>query len=497
MQIKNTKKITDQYPIEYSNLLSDLHDEIGYKFGAQASPTVNKQETVSNLFKSIYNRTNHANLIFHLIKFPIKICVAVLRLSYISFLYRNINIPTNAVWLYSWLEPRSMESGKYRDEHFRDLAARLSETNTIVECPQINDYKILKKFINLDNRPILSDGLLRYRDVLILVIDYIFTGLVFCKKNYYYDNKNIKNKINYALFIDYINMQSFQAYKTKYIINNIIKKNPKLLVYVYENQSWEKVLCKALNKKNHRTIAIQGSGFSPYFLNFYPNKRDAKSDDYPTVILTVGEIFKKILVENSSYPCPIKQFSALRFDYPHSNGIYIIKEYNAIIYRKILYAFSVHISDYQYIINDLIKVFIKSNIEIHLKFHPQYDKSKFNKFTELPKNFKVIDNICIQSFSNTYDLTLFNDNSFGLESVILGVKSYQYNRSNIFLDERFPYFEEWDTHINFDKLDILKYKIQSGNLDKSFSSLNVSSYLNKMYTPFVGDISIFEKVMNQ
>ena len=95
--------------------------------------------------------------------------------------------------------------------------------------------------------------------------------------------------------------------------------------------------------------------------------------------------------------------------------------------------------------------------------------------------------IGIKSIRDTYDFVLFNDNSFGIEALMNGVRSYQYSRDGSFSDDRFMYFDLWQ--VNYQLYDIvnLKNRIESGLYNKDFNVEYVSEYINAMYRPYTSD----------
>ena len=137
----------------------------------------------------------------------------------------------------------------------------------------------------------------------------------------------------------------------------------------------------------------------------------------------------KYLNENGNYKIPLKTFAALRFDYMAKMGKYIVEKPNLKIHKKIIYAFSVHIDQYKSIIEDLKEVFKNQEIAVHLKIHPLYKIHELEKKIKLPTNFKFITNIDTDILKDSYDFILFNDNSFGIEALLQGVKSYQYDKN--------------------------------------------------------------------
>ena len=77
--------------------------------------------------------------------------------------------------------------------------------------------------------------------------------------------------------------------------------------------------------------------------------------------------------------------------------------------------------------------------------------------------------------------------SFGIESLLKGVKSYQYSRNGSFDDDRFMNFSLWQVNYQIKDLNQLKASIQDGSYDKNFNNKSVSSYINDMYQPYTYD----------
>ena len=101
----------------------------------------------------------------------------------------------------------------------------------------------------------------------------------------------------------------------------------------------------------------------------------------------------------------------------------------------------------------------------------------------MPSNFFLFDNLKHSDLVNTFDFALFNDNSFGIESLLMGLKSYEFSIDDIYDDSRMFYFDEYKYKINIKDLDILKNSLDKDNLNKSFNVKKIEAYINKLYTP--------------
>ena len=476
---------------DYSQLISEVMVDFSDNFGALSSPTLSKQETVTALLKSIedFLKDSSKKPVFpwkRLIEFIPRLVLMFIRVSYASIRFKIRKIPSNAIVFRTWLVPRSFQKNGLTDDYFRQLPIDLAPFENVLISFTSTDLSLLKQFgsVQRSGNQIMSYGLLTLFDVISLFLDYIFTALIQTKKRFKLEGKDITSCINHSLLLDYLELRSFEAYTEKYKCNKLVQYNIKAFVYVFENQSWEKVCCYMLRNKNIRLIGYQSSGFSPVFLNFFPSQLDSEIHPMPDILLTVGDHFRSYLLNNGHYRINIKTFAAMRFSYPSVNSAYLIDPPYLQVIGRILYAFPVQFEQYEPTIKDLISVFKGSNIQVDLKVHPLYELSDIKNIFSLPDNFCIVDEVNVDLLSKTYDCVLFNDNSFGIESLLKGVKSYQYCKNIAFLDDRYIYFDLWKVNFSLEDVSQLKIKIENCTYDKSFSSQAVSRYINSMYHPY-------------
>jgi hypothetical protein len=486
------------YLITYNNLLSQVSTEFNQSFASIASPTLSKQETVTYLYNNIQDYIVTKNKIKfptkRLIQFIPRLIITFFKLIYISYKYRIDNIPANTVYFRSWLVPRSLNNGNYYDDYFRNLPLDLSNYENVLIGINSLDIKLLRKCDFVNSTIVNSNGLLSFKDILRVFYFYLKNGLIRARNNYFYNDTNITFLINKTLLNEYLCLNSFEAYLEYEKSKKLLKFNIKAYCYIFENQSWEKSACYVFKNTNVKVIAYQSSGFSPIFLNFYPTLQDSHNHPMPNIILTVGDYFTKYLNENGHFNIPIKTFGALRFEYKNDGLKYLVSLPNKKILNKILYAFSVHINFYNQIIADLIEIFKNTSIMVDLKLHPiYYNNFKFNII--LPSNFKIIDQFNNSELSNNYDFILFNDSSYGIEAILCGVKSFQYNRNGNFLDNRFFYFNLWNPNIDYNDLINLRDELLTKNFNKDYDYIEASNYINSMYKPYTGNIDIFRQIL--
>ncbi len=476
--------------MDFNQVMSLAFREFHHKFSALACPTFSKQETVTSLYKSIQASAENENKPpfpwRRLLEFAPRLLLMFGRILYASQRFRVRRLPEGAIVFRTWLVPRSFVRAELVDDYFRKLPEDLAAYESVVVSFTSTDVGLLNHFgrAKRGDNQIISYGLLSVLDVVSLFWNYMFTAYVQTRQKYHLNGRDVSAYINHSLLLDYLGLRSFEAYAEKYKCEKLIQHRIKAFVYIFENQSWEKTCCATLRGHDIRLIGYQSSGFSPIFLNFFPTDLDSHQHPMPDVLLTVGEYFRKYLLEHGHYAIPIESFAALRFSYPCEGGFYTVLPANQKILGRILYAFPVHIDQYADTISDLVQVFGGSGIAVELKLHPLYRLSDVKALSRIPENFQIVTDVDMDCLRDNYDCVLFNDNSFGIEALLKGVKSYQYSRDGSFSDDRFMYFDLWQVNYQLADLRQLKDSIQSGSYDKKFDLEAVIDYINGMYRSY-------------
>jgi hypothetical protein len=485
-----------EYHNDYNELISKVADDFGVSFAALASPTLSKQETVTFLYEKIKCDNKPVlclDIILSMFLFLPRIIGVLLVMLYASLRHERIKVPPGAVYFRTWLVPNSFSNNFLRDDYFAMLLVDLSDKYPILVGYQSKNLSLINRFFrcNKQNWEILNTGVLSVKEIISLFCEYLVNGYVSITHTYFLNGRDVSKFINYSLLLDYLKLRSFQAFLDKRVCLRLRELDISAYVYVYENQSWEKAVCSAFKDTDIRVIGYQSSGFSPLFLNFFPTKSDARVRPSPDILLTVGDAFTEYMCSHAEYVVPVETFAALRFSYPTMNSRYIVKEPNEIICRRILYAFPVHKEQYAGIIADLVSVFGNSKVEVDLRFHPLYLQDQHAYSIDLPDNFNIIFDLDKNEINAKYDCVLFNDNSFGLESLLFGVKAYQYNRECVFIDDRFIRFELWNPNLCFKDLFGLRDSIIDGTFDKVVSTNKVCDYMNHLYKPYTKNALFF------
>ena len=479
----------NDFLVEYNELLSRVALEHKGEFSALASPTLNKQETVTFLYRDVVNKINghtrkitKTNPVRLRLEFIARLGLMIFHLVKTSLQFRVKSLPKKCIYIRTWLVPRSIQNGKVIDDYFRQLIDDMSEENNVIVGFQPLGYGVTLRHFKNAPKPenfIIPVGLLSIIDIVIIFWKYIISAKVILKNKYYFKESDISNLIYNSLEKDYFKLRSFQAYLELEIAKKIKMFSPKTFLYIFENQAWENAYLSIFQDTETKTIGYQSSGFSFRFLNFFPSRLDTEYALFPDKILTVGDNFTETLKEFGEYPIPIDTFGALRFDYPTVDRQYVIHESVSNIFKRILYAFPVHFYQYQQITQDLIDVFGNTEIELHLKYHPLFQSSFKN--IELPDNFKVWSPNYNKILNQTYDLVLFNDNSFGIESLIMGVRSYEYDFGEVYNENRLFDFDLY--HYHLDKIELINIRdhILSGTISKELNKKYIQQYIKNMY----------------
>tara|TARA_B100000963_G_C22629451_1_gene674121 strand:+ start:351 stop:1868 length:1518 start_codon:yes stop_codon:yes gene_type:complete len=487
----NNKNLMKDYLIEYNNLISNIkYSKKKFDLSFFSSPTLNKQESITFLYKKIlkYIKNEDSFTPINLkekFKFIFRILYHFFFLSIISLLFRVKKVPKNNIYIRTWLVPRSIKSNNIVDDYFKELVTDLSLKNKVIVAFQHLSYNKLIYYFKKKNKKksfIIPIGFLSVYEIFNLLIQYIFQAKIRIDDPIYFKNKKINDVINNSLLEDYYRCRSLQAYIDYHIAIKLKKYDPKKILYVFENQAWENSYINVFNDSKTELIGYQSSGFSFRFLNFFPSKIDKKFGLFPDKIFTVGDNYTQNLKKYGNYPIPIISFGALRFNHLLKNQGFKIKNPNLKILKKILYAFPVHFYQYNNVIKKLIKIFKNTDIQMYLKFHPLYDINDLK--IKLPDNFHIIKSSANLDLNKQFDIVLFNDNSFGIETLIDGVKSYQFIVDQIYNEDRFINFNIYDPNINIDKLKILCHKLINNKFDKRLNTIKILEYIELNYKPY-------------
>ncbi len=473
----------------YDDLIKKLTSELYPKIAALSSPVLSRQENITHLRQSLPNikgnRSPSKWYFFKLAGFFLPELIArILTLFVVSKIFRIKKLPENFLYIRSWLINGSFTpDGNFNDRYFSSLAQVLGGKFSVITGITPVGYRYLlcnHKKIKKNKNCIVPIGLLNSIDLCNLLVDYLFSGLIKVRNEYYWsEGRNITRLINYHLLLDYLSFRTFHGFVEKFVTQKILEYNINGYIYVYENQAWEKVSCYLINNRKVPLIGYQSSGFSKINSNFFYTKNQYYLKILPNIILTTGKLYAKFFRENGCELVKLKPFAALRYRYSNDGNKYVVKRPILKNIGRILYAFSSNVSDHNLIIEYLKKIFGKSSVQVDLKFHP-LNYSYKSSIKNLPFNFKFY-NLNDNSISGVYDLVLFNDNSYGFDALFEGVKSCQLGLNVSEINDRFIYFSEWKHILETSDLISIRDQLELGRYRKDFNYDSVNNYINLMY----------------
>lgn len=310
------------------------------------------------------------------------------------------------------------------------------------------------------------------------------------KDQFVYKDKNCTALLQIFLEKEYKQLLGLDALLEYQAAQNIFKKNATNLLMPYENQTWEKVyvMVKHQNNFNTNIIGYQHTGISFKLLNYFPSQLEMGLKIFPDKIITVGNIVKKVFSKYAFYPSKIVVGGALRFTKHFDNDALInIKPSQAIINKKIVYAFSYDRRKYTKIIDLLVEVFANAGIKVVLKFHPNYTQHSIikNYGKTLPNGFSYSNKVTWKDLYKEADAILYDDNSIAFEGLINGIKTFSLTEGEEIYDiTRAYYFTEWQESIDKSGLVKLRDSIVNQNFEKTIDTKNIGLYINDYFTKY-------------
>ena len=104
----------------------------------------------------------------------------------------------------------------------------------------------------------------------------------------------------------------------------------------------------------------------------------------------------------------------------------------------------------------------------------------------MPKNFKLWSQNGSTKLNQLYDAVLFNDTSYGFESLIQGVKPFEYIVNEYYDETRMLNFHFYKNRLNKEDLFELKEKIINKEYQKYLSPELVNDYICKNFKVYNG-----------
>lgn len=394
----------------------------------------------------------------------------------------------------TYFDHRSIDEDEcLRDEYFGDLINDLKRNGKLLVVYKMirrSDFVKFLKTKSCDFDAVSLEYFLSFFKTLNAFKSFLYSRIILYEK-FIYKNYDCTELLQLFINKDYLTFSGLNIFIEKEIAIKLFDLNPKTILFPYENQTWEKMypFVRNLLKSDTKITGYQHTGVSYKLLNYFPSKIEKHLPIFPDKIVTVGKIINNLLLEQANYPSEIIVGGALRFKKHFLNGksnieiLYPNKKIN----KKIVYAFSYDLTKYNGILNLLIDIFGNTDINVLLKFHPDYIEcdilESFKK--QLPKNFIASGAFKWDEIFPIVDLVLYDDNSIAFEGMIHGVKTFSVAETEKIYDITRKFnFNEWKENLNENDLIRIKNQLIEGTFDKEFEVKNIQTYINNYFTKY-------------
>lgn len=392
-------------------------------------------------------------------------------------------ISNESTIVFSYFDERSNHNGYLREEYFREILDNEKGVVCIYKFITPGFFSRGIKYTKLLEN--LDKSYLAYSEYSFINFILIFKAIYLTIKHFFRFLKikenlkledNLKKIFVSEHFKEILSGVIYQNYLQELMFNRIFLKCPRLILYVWENQPWNKILETSKNRISPETITrgFQHTGFCKKLLQHFPSKSEIHIETNPDQIICNGIINKNEL--KKYFPnTEIIVGSALRQNklFKKKNNMPHPMDYRKI--NNIAFAFSWDQSNYSKIILDLEE--IPLDINIYLKFHPNYPDWLFK--SNFQDNF-INSRLPWEEISKICPLVLANDNSLMFEGYFYGMHTAIYDlNDDLKLD--FRDFCSPITHLKKENLKDLNKKFIIELINKSTDKVIKEKYLEKYF----------------
>ena len=374
----------------------------------------------------------------------------IYRIAISKYAYRmqkRVKSRTPLVLIHTIIDRRSFdEKGSYHESYFGGLPDHLKKSGkNVIVVPYVWGtvpyQKTIDRMAKSENVFLVPHAFLSVRDIFCV----FFTTLANMPKKMVFPrfgDMDISEVIYEDLKNDRIGMRVASDMLLYYLVKRLKKKQLLIdtVIYTYENQSWEKVLCSAMWKfyPSAYLIGYQHSAFSLMHLNHFFSKYESNIVPLPDRIVTTGRHAKDVFIE-SGYPDEkVAQGGAVR--YVHLLGPKISTKSRKRDKPVILATPSIESSEAVELIWKIFKAFEhRSEYKVVIKCHPVMPFEKISRHLNIkfPEHVVVSDTPVAELLKES-NVLLYMDSTTCVEAIAAGVP---------------PVHVESDLSIDLDKLD--------------------------------------------
>ena len=351
-----------------------------------------------------------------------------LHLIYIKLFWKKNFFLNNKCFciLKTFIDHQSFDSkGNFSDTFFAPLAKHFEKENFpyffwahIFPKWHVNINKISKYDSIIPENYFLS-----FRDLL--------RGLIFSFKKYeikkvYFEHTDVTKLVMAEIKGDRREGKVFSNYYAYLCMEKFVKNvNFNKLVYVFENQCWEKMILTALKKsgKDVRTIGFLHSVVQMKHLNYFMGKDEIKYIPCPDRIVTTGKSTKDLLEKHGNYLSnTLYEGCALR-----QNKLFDIHQKQNIIKREkkskkvCLIALKGELAEDLRLI-DFTKILV-NDFNIVIKAHPLSSLGKIIHLSQITKysNVELFSRKSLIKLFNKSDFVIYSSSTVCIEALLFGL----------------------------------------------------------------------------
>jgi len=280
------------------------------------------------------------------------------------------------IGLLTWIDDRNFAvDGEYKDTYFNQLYNQLKSrndflllTNRLYTISNTKAQNLLRK----NNIPFI-DIFKCYRksDVIKSILFSLYYNPL--KKRIFFKKRNIAEILKRNIANDLIDNRFAQYYLMYYSIKRIAERgiNFDRIIYPFENQPWEKILCYSVKKFMPYTklIGYMHTAPLPDLVSLFPGKYEKEKMPQPDYIFTTGKLTADELKKNYDSKKIIEN-CALRYEYIFKAAPAGFKNKN----KNILVALSVDYNKSLVMVYKVYQAFKDTqDYKIFIKAHPTYN----------------------------------------------------------------------------------------------------------------------------
>ncbi len=325
-----------------------------------------------------------------------------------------------ATFLYTWIEPRCFASDRFHDPYTGRLGALLAGHGETVKrmIPPKVPRRLLLKLKPLSSDFVVTPREIRLRDIVRACAS--FFRIRHLDRHARFQGRDYRLLFRRELLREWGD-PSFSFYYLSYLTMRRVaarwRDRVKLLIYTYENQPWEKLLCLAFRREAPATtlVAYQHTCVNPLWLNYFPGKREFVFAPMPDRIVANGRLSLKLL-RDGGYPAGLlSDGGAFRYEYLFELAPRTSMAHGAGRVRRVLVVLPISSLHGSTLLRDLLDAFPSASlddarglsIEFILKCHPRTPIDALRPSSRpMPSWFRVSD-APLQQLLREADLYLY------------------------------------------------------------------------------------------